>query len=124
MITAMDTQPAVLFSEEKAGRFAIGYVPLENPRAFNALDLEILQGIEEKLAQWRKNGASRAWLSAPSPTKPSSRRRRCEVAGHGLQRDGSIAAARGYFTTEYFVDYLIHVYRAVHAILTGTTAQL
>src|SRR5437879_897437 len=27
-----------------------------------------------------------------------------------LQRDGTIGPARDYFTTEYFVDYLIHVY--------------
>ena len=27
-----------------------------------------------------------------------------------LQRDGTLAAALDYFTTEYFVDYLIHVY--------------
>jgi hypothetical protein len=49
-----NAHPAVLFSEERAGRFTIGYIALDNPRALSALDLGILQRIETKLLQWPK----------------------------------------------------------------------
>src|SRR3989338_6195546 len=40
---------AVLFSEEKAGRFTLGFVTLDSPHSLNALDLAMLRAIGEKL---------------------------------------------------------------------------
>jgi len=102
--------PAVLFSEEKAGRFAIGYIALDNPRALNALDLGMLQRIEEKLRQWRKNGDIACVVVYAESDKAFCAGGDVKSLVMALQRDGSIVAARDYFTTEYFVDYLIHVY--------------
>jgi len=102
--------PAVLFSEEKAGRFTIGYIALDNPRALNALDLGMLQRIEEKLRQWRKNGDIACVVVYAESDKAFCAGGDVKSLVMALQRDGSIVAARDYFTTEYFVDYLIHVY--------------
>ncbi|HEX4989062.1 MAG TPA: enoyl-CoA hydratase/isomerase family protein, partial [Candidatus Binatia bacterium] len=56
MVTAIDkTLPTVVFSEEKSGRFKIGYVALNNPRALNALDLGMLRSMEDKLLEWRQD---------------------------------------------------------------------
>src|SRR3989338_259429 len=40
---------AVLFSEEKAGRFTLGFLTLDSPRSLNALDLAMLRAIGENL---------------------------------------------------------------------------
>jgi enoyl-CoA hydratase/carnithine racemase len=105
-----NAHPAVLFSEEMAGRFTIGYIALDNPRALNALDLGMLQRIEEKLLQWRKNGGIACVVVYAESDKAFCAGGDVKSLVMALQRDGSIAAARDYFTTEYFVDYLIHVY--------------
>jgi enoyl-CoA hydratase/carnithine racemase len=105
-----NAHPAVLFSEEMAGRFKIGYIALDNPRALNALDLGMLQRIEEKLLQWRRNGDIACVVVYAESDKAFCAGGDVKSLVMALQRDGSIAAARDYFTTEYFVDYLIHVY--------------
>jgi len=105
-----NVSPAVTFSEEKAGRFTIGHIVLNNPRALNALDLGMLRAMEEKLLQWREmEELACAVLHADSE--------RAFCAGGdvkalvtALRSDRTISPARDYFTAEYFVDCLIHVY--------------
>ena len=110
MATTIDKLHSTLgFSEQNAGRFKIGYVALDNPRALNALDLAMLRAMESKLLEWRENENLICVVLHASSEKAF-------CAGGDVKslvmalRDGTIAAARDYFTTEYFVDYLIHVY--------------
>lgn len=110
MATTIDKLHSTLgFSEQNAGRFKIGYVALDNPRALNALDLAMLRAMKSKLLEWRENENLICVVLHASSEKAF-------CAGGDVKslvmalRDGTIAAARDYFTTEYFVDYLIHVY--------------
>jgi enoyl-CoA hydratase len=51
----LSTNPSenVVFSETKAGRFALGFIRLNNPRALNALTLAMFRDIEATLLKWR-----------------------------------------------------------------------
>ena len=58
MVIVIDkTHPTVVFSEENSGRFKVGYVALDNPRALNALDLGMLRAMAAKLLEWRQDEA-------------------------------------------------------------------
>lgn len=103
-------EPKVHFAEERAGRFAIGFIALENPRALNALDLPMLAAIGDKLLEWRgreeiacivlHSGSERAFCAGGD----------VKSLALALAKQEGLALAREYFTTEYFVDYLIHEY--------------
>jgi len=111
MVTAIDnTLPTVVFSQENAGRFKIGYVALNNPRALNALDLGMLRSMEAKLLEWWQDENLACVVLYAESEKAFCAGGDVKSLVMALQRDGTIAAARDYFTTEYFVDYLIHVY--------------
>ena len=101
---------AVAFLEEEAGRFTIGHIVLKNPRTLNALDLGMLRSMEEKLLQWRENeGLACAVIHADSE-KAFCAGGDVKALVTALRRERTISAARDYFTAEYFVDCLIHVY--------------
>ena len=108
--TIENALPKVVFSEEKAGRFKVGYVTLSNPRALNALDLGMLQAMEDKLLEWRRNEDLACLVLCADSEKAFCAGGDVKSLVMALQRDGTIAAAHSYFTTEYFVDYLIHIY--------------
>ena len=111
MVTAIDnTLPTVVFSQENAGRFKIGYVALNNPGALNALDLGMLRSMEAKLLEWWQDENLACVVLYAESEKAFCAGGDVKSLVMALQRDGTIAAARDYFTTEYFVDYLIHVY--------------
>ena len=111
MVAAIDKPlPTVVFSEENSGRFKIGYVALNNPRALNALDLGMLRSMEGKLLEWRQDEDLACVVLYAESEKAFCAGGDVKSLVMALQRDGTIAAARDYFTTEYFVDYLIHVY--------------
>jgi enoyl-CoA hydratase/carnithine racemase len=111
MATAIDnTLPTVLFSEENSGRFKVGYVALNNPRALNALDLGMFRAMEAKLLEWRQDEELACVVLYAESEKAFCAGGDVKSLVMALQREGTIAAARDYFTTEYFVDYLIHVY--------------
>jgi enoyl-CoA hydratase/carnithine racemase len=102
--------PAVVFSEENAGRFKIGYVGLNTPRTLNALDLAMLRGMEGRLLEWREDKDLACVVVYADSERAFCAGGDVKSLVIALQRDGTIAAARDYFTTEYFVDCLIHVY--------------
>lgn len=109
-LMAENVSPAVTFAEEKAGRFRIGHIVLNNPRALNALDLEMFRAMEEKLLQWREmKGLACAVLHADSE-KAFCAGGDVKALVTALRRERTISPARDYFTAEYFVDCLIHVY--------------
>ena len=111
MVAAIDKPlPTVVFSEENSGRFKIGYVALNNPRALNALDLGMLCSMEGKLLEWRQDEDLACVVLYAESEKAFCAGGDVKSLVMALQRDGTLAAARDYFTTEYFVDYLIHVY--------------
>ena len=111
MVTAIDnTLPTVVFSEENSGRFKVGYVALNNPRALNALDLGMFRAMEAKLLEWRQDEELACVVLYAESEKAFCAGGDVKSLVMALQREGTIAAARDYFTTEYFVDYLIHVY--------------
>jgi len=111
MVTAIDnTLPTLVFSQENSGRFKIGYVALNNPRALNALDLGMLRSMEAKLLEWWQDENLACVVLYAESEKAFCAGGDVKSLVMALQRDGTIAAARDYFTTEYFVDYLIHVY--------------
>jgi len=111
MVTAIDnTLPTVVFSQENSGRFKVGYVALNNARALNALDLGMLRSMEAKLLEWWQNENLACVVLYAESEKAFCAGGDVKSLVMALQRDGTIAAARDYFTTEYFVDYLIHVY--------------
>jgi enoyl-CoA hydratase/carnithine racemase len=102
--------PAVNFSEKKAGRFTIGHIILNNPRALNALDLEMFQAMEEKLLQWRETEEVACAVLHADSEKAFCAGGDVKTLVTVLRRDRTILPARDYFTAEYFVDCLIHVY--------------
>src|SRR4249920_77835 len=111
VVTAIDkTLPTVVFSEEDSGRFKVGYVALNNPGALNALDLGMLRLMEDKLLEWRQDEDLACVVLYAESEKAFCAGGDVKSLVMALQRDGTIAAARDYFTTEYFVDYLIHAY--------------
>ena len=111
MVTAIDnTLPTVVFSEEKSGRFKVGYVALSNPRALNALDLGMLRVMEAKLLEWWQDDDLACVVLYAESEKAFCAGGDVKSLVMALQREGTIAAARDYFTTEYFVDYLVHIY--------------
>ena len=111
MTTIINGTPTpIIFSEEKAGRFKIGYVRLNNPRTLNALDLPMLHAMENRLLEWRKDEDLACVVVEADSDKAFCAGGDVKSLVMALRRDGTIAAARDYFTTEYFVDCLIHVY--------------
>ena len=51
-----------------------------------------------------------AWFYTLNQREPSAPAGDVKSLVMALQREGTIAAARDYFTTEYFVDYLVHAH--------------
>lgn len=105
-----NVSPAVTFLEEKAGRFTIGHIILNNPRALNALDLEMFRAMEEKLLQWREEKEVTCTVLHADSEKAFCSGGDVKALVTALRRERTIYPARDYFTAEYFVDCLIHVY--------------
>ncbi len=101
---------AVLFSEEKAGRFTLGFVTLDSPRSLNALDLAMLRALGEKLLEWREREDIACVVFHASSGRAFCAGGDLKSLVAALQKDRDSTFARDYFTTEYFVDYFIHVY--------------
>ncbi|MBF8253840.1 MAG: Enoyl-CoA hydratase/isomerase family protein [Deltaproteobacteria bacterium] len=108
--TEADDTPSVRFAERQAGRYAIGAIALENPRALNALDLTMLQAMESKLLEWRGRDDIACVVLHADSEKAFCAGGDVKSLVMGLQREPGIRFAVEYFKTEYFVDYLIQHY--------------
>jgi enoyl-CoA hydratase/carnithine racemase len=104
------TRPELLFSEEPAGRFKVGFLTLNNPRALNALTLAILRALEAKLLEWRSREDIACVVLHAESDKAFCAGGDVKALILGLQSGNESAIAGEYFTAEYFVDYLIHVF--------------
>ncbi|HTM08100.1 MAG TPA: enoyl-CoA hydratase/isomerase family protein [Verrucomicrobiae bacterium] len=98
------------FSEEKIGRFVLGFIALDHPRALNALDLSMLSAIGEKLLEWRAHAEVACIVLHSDFERAFSAGGDVKTLAAALRQTDGLTLAREYFTTEYFVDYLIHVY--------------
>ena len=102
--------PALHFAERAAGRFSLGIVTLDNPRTLNALNLEMLRAMRDKLLEWRNRDSIACIVLHAESDKAFCAGGDVKSLMTSLQGNGKMAAACEYFTTEYFLDYLIHVY--------------
>jgi enoyl-CoA hydratase/carnithine racemase len=100
----------VIASEEPAGQCKVGFLTLNNSRSLNALSLEMFQTIEGKLLEWRQRNDIACVVLHADSNKAFCAGGDVKALALALQLDGTIKPARDYFTAEYFVDYLIHVY--------------
>jgi enoyl-CoA hydratase/carnithine racemase len=103
-------QPKVRFIEEKAGRYIVGFIALDHPRALNALDLPMLAAIGDKLLEWRGREDLACIVLHSDSERAFCAGGDVKTLALALGKPDGLALAREYFTTEYFVDYLIHVH--------------
>ena len=101
---------AIRFSQQSAGDFSLGIITLDNPRALNALDLEMLRAVADKLLEWRDQRSIACIVLHAESEKAFSAGGDVKSLMAALKRDGAMPVALEYFTTEYFADYLIHIY--------------
>ncbi|AWL12074.1 Enoyl-CoA hydratase [Saliniradius amylolyticus] len=97
--------------ETKDGRL-IGHLTLNKPKALNALNLEMIQGLHQALSQWQDDDRIVAVVLDGEGDKAF-----CAggdvVAMHNAMRDNpdkTPEAVEDFFTNEYQVDYQIHTY--------------
>lgn len=110
MTQPVETIADLTFAELSAGQCTIGTVGLNNPRALNALTLEMFQALERKLLEWRARAdLVCVVLHAESP-KAFCAGGDVKALVTELNQSASIQMAAEYFALEYFVDYLIHSY--------------
>jgi len=102
--------PSVLCSEQRAGQRRIGVIALESPRTLNALDLAMLRAMAEQLIEWRARDDLACVLLHAESEKAFCAGGDVKALFAGLQKEPGLRVAVEYFTMEYFVDYLIHVY--------------
>lgn len=100
----------VSFSEEKAGAYRIGVLSLDNPSALNALSLRMFAAIESKLLEWRQRPEVACIVFHSNSARAFCAGGDVKSLATGLHNGRGIQLAVDFFTREYFVDYLIHVY--------------
>ena len=111
MINPSTKEPnRIVFSEAEAGRFVIGYIELNNPRALNALTLAMFQMMEAKLLEWRARQDVVCVVLHADNEKAFCAGGDVKALVAALQNEPDLRAGAQYFTAEYFIDYLIHIY--------------
>ena len=101
---------AVLFAEQKTSTGAIGLIELNNPKALNALTLEMFQALEVKLLEWGRRGDLVCVVLHADSEKAFCAGGDVKALVTQLNASDSIEAAADFFAHEYFVDFLIHRY--------------
>jgi enoyl-CoA hydratase/carnithine racemase len=101
---------AILFAEKKTPNGTVGLIELNNPRALNALTLEMFQALEVKLLEWRQRGDIVCVVLHAESGKAFCAGGDVKALVTQLNANAGIEAATDFFTHEYFVDYLIHRY--------------
>jgi enoyl-CoA hydratase/carnithine racemase len=106
------TKPSdsVVFSEAKAGRFALGHIKLNNPRALNALTLAMFRDIEATLVKWRAREDLVCLVLHSDSEKAFCAGGDVKALVAALEEGRDLSPGAQYFSAEYFVDYLIHTY--------------
>ncbi len=103
-------QAKILFSENQARHFSIGMVTLNSPGSLNALDTEMFRAMSAKLLEWHKRKDLACVVIHANSDRAFCAGGDVKSLVNSLTQSRGIAAARDFFTVEYFVDYLIQVY--------------
>jgi enoyl-CoA hydratase/carnithine racemase len=98
------------FSSQKAGRYAIGVIELNNPRALNALTLEMFVAIKACLLAWREQEEIACVVLHSNSERAFCAGGDVKALVTALNSESGIRAALEFFTAEYAVDYFIHTY--------------
>ena len=106
-LSSMET---INFSSQKAGRHAIGVIELNNPRALNALTLEMFFAIKSQLQAWREQEEIACVVIHSNSERAFCAGGDVKALVTALNGESGIRAALEFFTAEYAVDYLIHTY--------------
>ncbi|MSP38104.1 MAG: enoyl-CoA hydratase/isomerase family protein [Deltaproteobacteria bacterium] len=106
----IETSENLTLTEASAGPFKIGIASLDNPRALNALTLEMFQLLEAKLLEWRARADIVCVVLHAESEKAFCAGGDVKALVGELNRSASIEMAVEYFSHEYLVDYLIHSY--------------
>jgi enoyl-CoA hydratase/carnithine racemase len=102
---------ALKISEVKVGRFRIGFIGLNNPRALNALTLNMFHALEGRLLQWRTRQDLVCVVLHADSDRAFCAGGDVKALVTALQAEAGLEAASEYFAAEYLTDYLIHTYR-------------
>ena len=102
--------PTLRLTEENAGRYKIGVIALDNPRALNAVDAAMFNALEAQLLCWRRRDDIACVVLHADSGKAFCAGGDVKALVLALERERNIAVATEYFTCEYLVDYLIHIY--------------
>jgi enoyl-CoA hydratase/carnithine racemase len=101
---------AATFSAEKVGRQSIGWVKLNNPQALNALTLETFRAMEEQLLTWSAQEEIACIVIHANSEKAFCAGGDVKALVADLIKIPGLKTAAEFFASEYFVDYLIHIY--------------
>jgi len=102
--------PTILFTEQKAPNGTVGLIELNNPRALNAMNLEMFQALEQKLLEWRQRNDIVCVVLHADSEKAFCAGGDVKALVTQLNGKGGMQAGADFFAHEYFVDYLIHSY--------------
>jgi enoyl-CoA hydratase/carnithine racemase len=101
---------SVQFAETPAEKFTIGVISLDNLPTLNALTLEMFQAIELQLLDWYLRDDIACLVLHSSSDRAFCAGGDVKALVTALTREPGLQAAANFFTSEYFVDYLIHRY--------------
>ena len=96
-----DPTETVLFTEEKAGRRTIGVIVLNNPRALNALTLNIFDALEDRLFAWRDRDDLACVILHAESAKAFCAGGDVKALVMALLDPAGVATADEFFTAEY-----------------------
>jgi len=108
--SGLDSITTANFLVEKAGRHAIGLIELNNPRALNALTLEMFRAMNEQLLAWRSQKDIACVVIHANSDRAFCAGGDVKALISDLAGNSGLQAARDFFAVEYMLDYLIHVY--------------
>lgn len=111
----MTTEPMqhgdeITFDEHRGARGTIGVVGLNNPRALNALTLNMFRALEAKLLEWRARSDIVCVVMHAESAKAFCAGGDVKALVTGLLNSQTLDSATDFFAYEYFVDHLIHVF--------------
>ena len=101
---------AVLFTEQKTPVGTLGLIALNNPRALNAVTLEMFQALEDRLLEWRQRDDIVCVVLHADSEKAFCAGGDVKALVTQLNASADIRVGSDFFSHEYFVDYLIHSY--------------
>lgn len=100
----------IIFTEQPTPTGIIGVVALNNPRALNALSLEMFQALEEKLLEWHQRAEIVCVVLHAESEKAFCAGGDVKALVTQLNASTDVVIGADFFSHEYFVDYLIHTY--------------